>query len=102
MDLGVLAPPSAERVREVRETALIAAMPDGAVTYLDDEPGMVELQRGDVTIVIPNETPDAVADALFSIAAVLGPDDGPSRTTLDGLVSMCVGVAALAEIGSES
>ena len=66
------------------EEGSLAAMPDGVVVYRDDEVGTVELERDGVTLVLPNETPDDVVDALFTMAALL--NDPPMRYTLAGLV----------------
>lgn len=58
----------ADEAHKLAEQALLACLPDGGVVYLDDEVGLIELERDGITLVIPNETPDDVVDALFAIA----------------------------------
>lgn len=70
-----------DEISELAEAALLAALPDGFVDYIDDEVGTIGLERDGITLELPNETPDDVVDALFSIAKLAG--DG--RYTLEGL-----------------
>lgn len=76
----------AQEAHDLGERVLLAALPDGVVRYRDDEVGTVELERGGITLALPNETPDEVVDALFSIAESIGAT--PMRYTLRGLADM--------------
>lgn len=62
----------ADEAAEMADEMNLASMPAGAVVYRDDDVDMIDLERGDITISMPSETPDDVADALFEIAAIVG------------------------------